>query len=80
MLQLIFLVFIENPHIEKTYGSYKQATDEELIKSGYFEKRKDLIMFFNLDLLRASDIMLLLLVFYTVVLSIQQNSIIFHVM
>lgn len=80
MLQLIFLVFIENPHIEKTYGSFKNDTNEELIKSGYFEKRKDMIIFFNLDILRASDIMLLLLVIYSVILAIQQNSITFHVM
>jgi phosphatidylethanolamine N-methyltransferase len=80
MLQLIFLVFIENPHIEKTYGSFKSETSEDLIKSGYFEKRKDMIIFFNLNLLRASDIMLILVVVYSVILSMQQNSIIFHVL
>jgi phosphatidylethanolamine N-methyltransferase len=80
MLQLIFLVFIENPHIEKTYGSFKNEPDEKLIKDGYFEKRKDMIIFFNLDWLRASDVMLLFLTLYTVFLSLQQNSVVFHVL
>ncbi|KAL0477540.1 phosphatidylethanolamine N-methyltransferase [Acrasis kona] len=80
MLQLIFLVFIENPHIEKTYGSsFNKDKNLELIQSGYFSNSKEMIYLFNVDLLRSSDITLILVVVYSCALSFYMDSAIYHV-
>jgi len=47
--QLLFLSLVENPHIEKTYGSYVQDPDSK--KSDYRQTyyRRDLIVFKKKD-------------------------------
>jgi phosphatidylethanolamine N-methyltransferase len=73
-LQLAFLSLVENPHIEKTYPG---AVEEESIEkrrilydkqTGYF--RKDLIIFYNFDLFRASDLFMVLLIAYCLILTV----------
>eukprot|EP00761_Pharyngomonas_kirbyi_P000699 gb/GECH01000699.1/.p1 GENE.gb/GECH01000699.1/~~gb/GECH01000699.1/.p1 ORF type:complete len:624 (+),score=118.98 gb/GECH01000699.1/:1-1872(+) len=69
ILQLIFLAFVESPHIERTYGAMSVEEDDDtkaLEDDVYFERKQDLIIFFNLDIFRASDIFLIIITIYNV--------------
>lgn len=66
--QLAFLVFVENPHINKIYGNATRhrPTGIELEKlRQYFNK--DAIGFFRLDLYKSGDILCLLICIVTVI-------------
>ncbi|ORX79678.1 hypothetical protein BCR32DRAFT_269319 [Anaeromyces robustus] len=66
--QLAFLVFVENPHIQKVYGSSnpQRPSGIELEKlRKYFNK--DAIGFFRLDIYKSSDILSLVICIITVV-------------
>lgn len=60
-LQMVFLHFIENPHIDKIYGpSLNESSLSELFKLkdlSNFENAKPLVGFINFNVLRASDVM-----------------------
>jgi phosphatidylethanolamine N-methyltransferase len=75
--QLAFLVFVENPHIQKIYGSSnpKRPSGIELEKlRKYFNK--DAIGFFRLDLYKSSDILSLVVSIITIIytFSIDRSS------
>lgn len=65
-LQFVFLTWVENPHIEKIYGSDSIKHEVEEIESNE-SYLKPLIIFKNFNPVRISDYLTLLLVFYTVV-------------
>eukprot|EP01128_Nolandella_sp_AFSM9_P007229 TRINITY_DN3904_c0_g1_i1.p1 TRINITY_DN3904_c0_g1~~TRINITY_DN3904_c0_g1_i1.p1 ORF type:complete len:600 (-),score=134.46 TRINITY_DN3904_c0_g1_i1:39-1817(-) len=83
MLQLLFLVVVEDPHISKTYGSFiKESEDEkertDILydkKTGYF--RRDLIVFKNFFVLRSSDIFSVVVLLYNLVLAFVDLPLIF---
>lgn len=60
-LQMVFLHFIENPHIDKIYGpSANETSLAQLFKLkdlSNFENAKPLVGFVNFNVLRASDVM-----------------------
>ncbi|CUM65482.1 uncharacterized protein PRCAT00003126001 [Priceomyces carsonii] len=64
-LQMIFLHYIENPHIDKIYGPSSSESDtERLLKLKdlrAFDNEKPLIGLWNFNFLRASDLVNLLL-------------------
>lgn len=79
--QFAFLYLVEEPHIQKTYGTstsaYALLTSDakarEILYGGdarnaYF--RRDLIVFKNFDWYRASDVMLALSIFWTVAVAV----------
>lgn len=66
-LQMIFLHYIENPHIDKIYGPSKNEIN--LIKIlklkdlKHFENMPPLVGFYNFNWMRASDVLNLILIF-----------------
>eukprot|EP01012_Entosiphon_sulcatum_P055612 TRINITY_DN7783_c0_g1_i1.p1 TRINITY_DN7783_c0_g1~~TRINITY_DN7783_c0_g1_i1.p1 ORF type:complete len:600 (-),score=151.86 TRINITY_DN7783_c0_g1_i1:360-2159(-) len=88
--QLIFLVAFENPHIEKTYNQLTEPTDEQkrddaelnLKKQGFFSAKRDLILFFNLEPFRASDIFQVVVFVYIIILVsfVGLNNQLFHLL
>lgn len=70
MMQLIFLTIVEEPHIQKTYGSTEPNinSDEYRIlydpKHGLFPGKKPPLFLVHLDFYRSGDISLAALVFY----------------
>ena len=65
--QMIFLVLVENPHIEKIYAGIQSTltADDVARQRGYL--RRDLIAFRNFSPYRASDIMLVIIIAQTIV-------------
>lgn len=66
-LQFVFLTWVENPHIEKIYGSEtvnNQASEEFESNESYL---KPFIVFSNFNPIRISDYLTVLLVIYTIV-------------
>lgn len=64
LCQFVFLALVENPHIDKTYntgGPEKDPTKDQILRQ-YF--RSDLIVFKNLDLFRAGDLFLIVIIAY----------------
>ena len=74
--QILFLIFVEEPHIDKIYGNPDMAEDPNRVyilfnsKTGYFRSVKECIFLFNLSLSRVADISLVLLVTYNIILCI----------
>ncbi|CEG82867.1 Putative Phosphatidylethanolamine N-methyltransferase Short=PEAMT [Rhizopus microsporus] len=78
-LQFAFLIFVETPHIEKTYNPpttvKRQSVDAKStidpkttreLHPGHF--RKDLIVFKNFDLFRTTDIVSVVLILYAILI------------
>ena len=71
LAQLVFLVFVENPHIDKTYNVISEPTEEENLRDkilydaedGYLEK-KELVLIKNFDIFRSTDLTMLILLTY----------------
>jgi phosphatidylethanolamine N-methyltransferase len=72
LLQLAFLVLIEEPHIQRIYGVDKPNLNESAQKtlydpeSGLFPGRKHAVFLLHLDLLRSGDMSLVLFALYGV--------------
>lgn len=72
-LQMIFLHYIENPHIDKIYGPSKHEVDvikiTKLKDLRHFDNVKPLVGLWNFNLLRASDLNnLILVVTYSIII------------
>jgi phosphatidylethanolamine N-methyltransferase len=73
LLQMLFLIYVEEPHIEKMYGS-DTAKDPTIMAalynedSGYFNKQRDVFIIKNLDPFRPEDLMLVIILLYQVIL------------
>lgn len=73
-LQLAFLALVEQPHIDKTYPEFTHEIDptkQSLFydkKTGYF--RSDLIVLKNFDITRSSDLFVLIILCFIVLLNI----------
>jgi len=72
---------VESPHIEKMYGGMGTKQDEQAedIKSEkgllrWLTTRKDMILFFNLNVFRASDVFTILVVIYSVAFASTMHS------
>jgi len=87
--QMIFLVFIEDPHIQKTYKTISEPTDDEKKRTallydeseGFFRnEHKDAIYVFNLELFRAPDLFALIIYAYIFILNFMGLGRSFHVM
>eukprot|EP01100_Stratorugosa_tubuloviscum_P000169 TRINITY_DN1036_c1_g3_i1.p1 TRINITY_DN1036_c1_g3~~TRINITY_DN1036_c1_g3_i1.p1 ORF type:complete len:701 (-),score=249.82 TRINITY_DN1036_c1_g3_i1:108-2210(-) len=69
--QLTFLILVEEPHIKKIYPDFVEEQDPQRQcilydkQTGYF--RRDLIVFKNFTLWRASDFFMLLIIVYSVI-------------
>lgn len=71
MLQLTFLTLVENPHIEKTYGKMTNIdpeTQKKLVEEGYLSKT-DMWFVLHFDIFRSSDFFFIVIMVYTVVLT-----------
>ncbi|EEB05798.1 phosphatidylethanolamine N-methyltransferase Cho2 [Schizosaccharomyces japonicus yFS275] len=72
MAQFAFLLFVENPHIARTYGSdsskAKEFLPHDLVNEPLLPAQKDTVVFFNFDITRVSDVGLALLSVYSIVL------------
>eukprot|EP01111_Echinosteliopsis_oligospora_P018369 TRINITY_DN8385_c0_g1_i1.p1 TRINITY_DN8385_c0_g1~~TRINITY_DN8385_c0_g1_i1.p1 ORF type:complete len:481 (+),score=77.89 TRINITY_DN8385_c0_g1_i1:120-1445(+) len=76
--QILFLTFVENPHIEKTYPDIvmDDASEDDAkqkIMQSYFNVGKDLILVKNFNIMRAADIFTLVIISQTIMLSIFFN-------
>jgi len=79
--QLIFLSVVENPHIDKTYGSEHDQTQDQtkqlLYERNYF--RRDLVVFKNFNFARSSDMFMVILLGYTLMQYFFELPLWFHV-
>lgn len=81
--QLFFLNLVETPHIKKIYPDMVEDPDTQTqtvlygAKTGYF--RKDLIVFYNFNPLRSSDLFMLLILFYSVITVFMDLHLVFYV-
>eukprot|EP00667_Euglena_gracilis_P002932 EG_transcript_2940 len=85
--QMVFLVFIENPHIQKTYQSISQPTEADKLRDqllfdeadGFFSKqKKDAIYVFHMEFFRSSDLFTLLIFGYIALLNFLNLPSAFH--
>eukprot|EP00668_Euglena_longa_P003045 GGOE01003557.1.p1 GENE.GGOE01003557.1~~GGOE01003557.1.p1 ORF type:complete len:649 (-),score=237.15 GGOE01003557.1:476-2422(-) len=85
--QMVFLVFIENPHIQKTYQSISEPTEADQRRDqllfdeadGFFSKqKKDAIYVFHMEFFRSSDLFTLIIFIYIVVLNFLNLPSSFH--
>ena len=80
IMQILFLVAVEDPHIQKIYGKFSAEVDkgrEEKLR-GYFDKR-ELVVFLNLDPLRYGDSVLIVLLCYNFVIAWALPDVWFHI-
>jgi phosphatidylethanolamine N-methyltransferase len=78
VMQLCFLVFVENPHIERTYGNSdaRESIDPQVfqmlyVTSGGKEARDSSVLFWKFDFLSISDIATFVASFYAFLLCYQ---------
>lgn len=79
LLQIAFLALVEEPHIEKTYGSGETMDKERLRvlydpKSGLFPQKRDSVFFAHIDLFTSGDFALICLAAYGLFLSITVDN------
>lgn len=83
LMQIIFLAFIENPHIDKTYNAIREPTEDERLRDevlyddavGFLDRDKELVTLRNFSIYRATDIVLAVLLFYCGVVGVASYSI-----
>lgn len=79
LCQIAFLVFVENPHIDKTYNAFiepsaTEKTRHELLYGGSgregFLERKELVVLLHFNPFRSSDFLLLVALIYCVAIAV----------
>ena len=79
-LQLTFLFVVEEPHIERLYGSPSQSSSPDAWKmlydpkQGLFPAKRENVLFAHLDLFRSGDFALVIVAVYGVLLSYEAHS------
>eukprot|EP00474_Spongospora_subterranea_P008421 CRZ08879.1 hypothetical protein [Spongospora subterranea] len=79
MLQIGFLVFVENPHIDRTYGKDEapMSTSDTILYDpvqGLFPSHSDMLLFLRFDVFRANDLALILLSVYMIAITMMLPS------
>eukprot|EP01059_Diplonema_ambulator_P007433 TRINITY_DN16900_c0_g1_i1.p1 TRINITY_DN16900_c0_g1~~TRINITY_DN16900_c0_g1_i1.p1 ORF type:complete len:581 (+),score=205.84 TRINITY_DN16900_c0_g1_i1:662-2404(+) len=85
--QMVFLVLVENPHIEKIYGALGTPTEELRKKEeltfrdqwGFFSQKRDMILLWNLSPYHAADVFTFLLICYSAIIAYSIKSWEWHV-
>jgi len=75
---------VETPHIKKIYPEFVEDPDDKTrailynSRTGYL--RKDLIVFYNFNILRSSDIFMLVILFYCIITAFMDLNPLFYIM
>merc|ERR1719397_1605129 len=75
MMQMLFLLFVEEPHIKKTYPIQKDFDPNKFRmlydpREGLFPRKKDSIFLYRLSWLNAGDFAVVVFVVYGILISL----------
>eukprot|EP01061_Rhynchopus_euleeides_P003561 TRINITY_DN12830_c0_g1_i1.p1 TRINITY_DN12830_c0_g1~~TRINITY_DN12830_c0_g1_i1.p1 ORF type:complete len:576 (+),score=270.60 TRINITY_DN12830_c0_g1_i1:42-1730(+) len=74
IMQMVFLVFVENPHIEKIYGNMSKSNQEAESETRIDPSKKDMLLLFRMSPFRAPDIFTILILLYSGVIALSVKS------